>query len=47
MKTLQEKGLKLLTPKQMLHRLLTALAQVHTCNTPENLLNEIQSKINY
>ena len=30
-----------LTPKQILERLLIALAQVKTGNTSENLLNEI------
>ena len=30
-----------LTPKQILERLLVALAQVKTGNTSENLLNEI------
>ena len=32
-----EKGLKLLTTKQMLQRLLIALAQVKTGNTSKNL----------
>ena len=36
------KGLKILTPKQMLQRLPIALAQVHAGNNSENLLNEIQ-----
>ena len=35
------KGLKILTPKQMLQRLPIALAQVKTGNNSENLLNEI------
>ena len=35
------KGLKILTPKQMLQRLPTALAKVKADNTSENLLNEI------
>ena len=34
-------GLKILTNKQMLQRLLIALAQVIVGNTFENLLNEI------
>ena len=36
------KGLKILTPKQMLQRLPIALAQVKACNNSENLLNEIR-----
>ena len=39
------KGLKILTPKQMLQRLPIALAQVKTGNTSENLLNEIRQII--
>ena len=47
--------LKILTPKQMLQRLLIALAQVKAGSTFENLMNEIRqmkslfvsSKINY
>ena len=35
----------MLTPKQMLQRLLTALAQVKAGNTSENLLNEIRQII--
>ena len=35
------RGLKILTPTQMLQRLPIALAQVKTDNTSENLLNEI------
>ena len=35
-------GLKILTPKQMLQRLLIALAQVKAGNNPESLLNEIR-----
>ena len=40
----QQKGtrLKILTPKQMLQRLLIALAQVKAGNNSENLLNEIR-----
>ena len=36
------KGLKILTPKQMLQRLAIALAQVKAGNNSENLLNEIR-----
>ena len=39
------KGLKTLTPKQMLQRLLIALAQVKAGNNSENLLNEIRQII--
>ena len=39
------KGLKILTPKQMLQRLPIALAQVKAGNNPENLLNEIRQFI--
>ena len=35
------KGLKILTPKQMLQRLTIALVQVKAGNNSENLLNEI------
>ena len=35
-------GLKILTPKQMLQRLLIALAQVKPGNNSEILLNEIR-----
>ena len=35
------RGLKILTPKQMLQRLLIALAQVKAGNNSEGLLNEI------
>ena len=38
----QGKGLKVLTPKQMLQRLLIALARIKAGNTFENLLNEIR-----
>ena len=44
-KETQGKGLKILTPKQMLQRLLIALAQVKAGNTSENLLNEIRQII--
>ena len=36
------KGLKILTPEQMLQRLPIAVAQVKAGNTSENLLNEIR-----
>ena len=36
------KGLKILTPKQMLQQLPIALAQVKAVNNSENLLNEIR-----
>ena len=36
------KGLKILTPKQMLQRLPIALGQVKTGNNSESLLNEIR-----
>ena len=36
------KGLKIITPKQMLQRLPIALAQVKVGNNSENLLNEIR-----
>ena len=39
------KGIKILTPKQMLQRLPIALAQVKSCNASENLLNEIRQII--
>ena len=39
------KGLKILTPKQMLERLPIALAQVKAGNNSENLLNEIRQII--
>ena len=38
-KTIQVKRLKILTPEQMLQRLLIALARVKVGNTSENLLN--------
>ena len=38
----QGTGLKILTPKQMLQRLLIALAQVEAGNNSENLWNEIR-----
>ena len=41
-KAKQGKGLKILSPKQMLQRMPIALAQVKSGNTYENLLNEIR-----
>ena len=38
----QRKGLKILTPKQMIQRLPIALAQKKARNNLENLLNEIR-----
>ena len=38
----QWKGLRILTPKQMLQRLPKALAQIKRGNTSENILNEIR-----
>ena len=38
----KEKGLKILTPKQMLQRLPIALAQVKAGNNSESFLNEIR-----
>ena len=40
------KGLKILTPKQMLQRLPIALAQVKARNNSESLLNEIREIAN-
>ena len=39
------KGLKILTPKQMLQRLSITLAQAEAGNTSGNLLNEIRQII--
>ena len=39
------KGLKILTPKQMIQRFPIALAQVKAGNNSENLLNEIRQII--
>ena len=39
------RGLKILTPKQMLQRLPIALAQAKAGNNSENLLNEIRQII--
>ena len=44
-KATQGKGVKMLTPKQMLQRLPIALAQVKAGITSENLLNEIRQTI--
>ena len=41
-KSQEGEGLKLLTPNQMLKRLIIALAQVKTGNNSESLLNEIR-----
>ena len=41
-KATKERGLKILTSKQMLQRLPIALAQVKAVNNSENLLNEIR-----
>ena len=38
----QETGLRILTPKQMLQRLLIALAKIKAGNNSEGLLNEIR-----
>ena len=45
MKETKGKGLKVLTPKQMLQRFPIVLAQVKAGNTSENLLNEIRQTI--
>ena len=39
------KGLKILTPKQMIQRLPVALAQVKAGNNSQNFLNEIRQII--
>ena len=44
-KTKCEKWLKILTLKQMLQRLLIALAQLKIGNTSEHLINEIRQVI--
>ena len=41
----QGKGLKILTPKELLQRLPTALAQVKADINSENLLNEIRQMV--
>ena len=40
-------GLKILTPNQMLRRLLIALAQIKAGNNSESLLNEIRQIVYY
>ena len=40
-------GLKILTPNQMLKRLLIALAQIKAGNNSESLLNEIRQIVYY
>ena len=45
MKEKQGKGLRVLTPKQMLQRLPIELAQVKAGNISENLLNQIRQII--
>ena len=45
-KETQGKGLKILTPNQMLQKLPIALAELKAGNASENLLNEI-NQINY
>ena len=44
-KSIHGEGFKILTPKQMLQRLLTVLAQVKAGNAFGNLLNEIRHVI--
>ena len=44
-KEIQGKGLKILTPKQMLQRLQIALAQIKAGNAYEDLLNELKQII--
>ena len=44
-KTTKGTGLKILTPKQMLQKLLIALAQVKAGNNSEGLLNKIRQII--
>ena len=39
------RGLRILSPKQLLQRLSIGLAQVKQCRTSENLLNEIRQII--
>ena len=39
------KGLKMLTPKQLLQRLPIALAQLKAVNNSESLLNEIRQNV--
>ena len=42
---IQGKGLRILTPNQILQILLRAIAQVKAGNTSQNLLNEIRQII--
>ena len=44
-KTSYGEKIKILTPKQIIQRLLVAIAQVRTVNTTENLVNEIRQII--
>ena len=44
-KSVYGEGIKILTRKKMLQRLLIPLAQVKASNTSENLLNEIRQYI--
>ena len=46
-KTKQEKGLKILTPKQMLQWLPLALAKVKAINNSQSLLNKIRQIFYY
>ena len=46
-KATKGKGLKILTPKQMIERLPIALTQVKAGNTSETLLNKIRQRIIY
>ena len=41
----QGKGLKILTPKQMVQRLPIALVQIKAGSNSENLLNEIKQTV--
>ena len=41
-KATEDKGVKMVTPKQLLQRLLIALAQIKAGNTSESLLSEIR-----
>ena len=45
MKEKQGKGLKILTPKQMIQRIPIVSTKVKAGNTSENLLNEIRKII--
>ena len=44
-KAAEDKGLKILTPKQMLQILPIALAQVKVGNNPEKFFNEIRQVV--